>query len=144
MLKRSSYGRVRSSIRCPNKRAIENALLPQFQNFISVIREVCDQMPPVLRLRELPLRWRRPYTPTAALRPGTAAVVKRSAALDCDGEPSGFRSCAWVCKFHAAHQSDNVTVIHVPRVCQASVFLQRMLRVVGTSKLFGAAKLEVG
>ena len=32
----------------------------------------------------------------------------------------------------------------VPQVCQASAFLQRMLRVVGTGELFWGAKLEVG
>ena len=39
VLKRLSYGQVRSSIHCPNKRANVNALLPQFHNFMSVIRE---------------------------------------------------------------------------------------------------------
>ena len=38
-LKCSSYGWVRSSIRCPDKKEIVDALLPQFHNFISVIRE---------------------------------------------------------------------------------------------------------
>ena len=37
VLKRSSDGRVRSSVRRPNKRAITNALLPQFPDFVSVV-----------------------------------------------------------------------------------------------------------
>ena len=39
VLKRSSHCRVRSSIRCPKKRAIVNALLSQFHDFVSVMPE---------------------------------------------------------------------------------------------------------
>ena len=37
----------------------------------------------------------------------------------------------------------NVTVVHVPLIRQASVFLQRVLRIMGTCVLFWAPKLEV-
>ena len=47
--KRSSYGWVRSPIRCPDKRAIMNALLSQFHNFVSVVRDT---------LKLNPLLWR--------------------------------------------------------------------------------------
>ena len=40
VLKRSSDGRVRSSLHCPNKKATVNALLPQFPDFASVVREI--------------------------------------------------------------------------------------------------------
>ena len=63
----------------------------------------------------------------------------------------GFRSDSGVgdIKFsqegrHPDRVTHNVAVIHVPQVRQALVFLQRMLRVVGTGKLFRAAKVEVG
>ena len=56
--------------------------VPQF-HFCST--RVCDQVPPVPRLRELPLQWRRATRTTrAALYSGTAAVVKISAGLDCE------------------------------------------------------------
>ena len=45
---------------------------------------------------------------------------------------------------HQDRVTHDVAVIHVPQVCQASIFLQCMLRVVGIGKLFWAAKLEVG
>ena len=45
---------------------------------------------------------------------------------------------------HQDWVTHNVTIVHVPLICQASVFLQRVLRVVGTGELFLAAKLEVG
>ena len=37
----------------------------------------------------------------------------------------------------------NVTVVHVPLIRQASAFLQRVLRVMGTGKFSWATKLEV-
>ena len=42
--------------------------------------KVCDQMTPARRLLGLLLRWRKPHTSRAELRPGTAAVVRISAA----------------------------------------------------------------
>ena len=46
---------------------------------------------------------------------------------------------------HQDWVTHNVTVVHAPLICQASVFfLQRMLQVVDTRELFWAAKLEVG
>ena len=52
------------------------------------------------------------HTSRAALRPGTAAVLKISAGLDCEAvKPSGFRSDARICKFHAADHSANACVV---------------------------------
>ena len=42
---------------------------------------------------------------------------------------------------HQDRVTHDVVVIHVPQVCQARGTWQRMLRVVGTGKLFQAAKL---
>ena len=50
----------------------------------------------VLHLLELPLHWRMPQTSRAAMRPGTEAVVKRSAALDCASvSPRGSVVAPW-------------------------------------------------
>ena len=52
------------------------------------------------------------HTSRAAPRPGTAVVVKISARPGLrSGEPSGFRSDAWVCKFQAANHSVNARVV---------------------------------
>ena len=57
---------------------------------------VCDQMPPVLRLRELPLKWRRPHTHiqgrTASRDSSGGKNVRRPGLRS--SEPSGFRSNA--------------------------------------------------
>ena len=45
---------------------------------------------------------------------------------------------------HQDRETHDVAIIHMPQVCQASVFLQRVLRVVCSGKLLRAAKLEVG
>ena len=80
ILMRSSDGRVRPPICCPNKRAVVNKLLPQFAEFISVMRQ-----PPAQHLPGLPLQWEEAtHTSRAALRPGKAAVVRISAGLDCE------------------------------------------------------------
>ena len=50
--------------------------------FLACSSRVHDQKVLVLRLLEPLLRWERPPTSKAALRPGTSAVVKRSAGLD--------------------------------------------------------------
>ena len=45
---------------------------------------------------------------------------------------------------HRDRVTHDVTIVHVLLICQASAFLQRMLRVVGTGEIFWATKLEVG
>ena len=103
----AAHQSVRVTARCGRPSAVPSVAVPQFH--VGSTR-VCDQMPPVLRLRELPLQWRRAtHTFSAALRPGTAAVVKILAGLEC--EFSGFRSNAWVCKFHAADHSVNACAV---------------------------------
>ena len=58
-----------------------------------------DQKVLVLRLLETLLRWESPHTSRGTLPPETAAVVKRSASLDCVAEPSRFRGDTWFYKF---------------------------------------------
>ena len=60
---------------------------------------------------------------------------------------SGFRSAPGVGdveflqeRRHQDRVTYNVTIVHVPLICQAPVCLQRVLRVVGSSKLLQAAK----
>ena len=62
-----------------------NALLPQFPDFVSAVREftiecrLCGVSPrPAAAMEEAT------HTSRAALRPGTAAAVKISAGLDCE------------------------------------------------------------
>ena len=58
---------------------------------------------------------------------------------------SGFRSAPTLQKRqHQGWVTHDVTVVHVPLICQASFFVQRVPRVVGSGKLLRAAKLEVG
>ena len=44
---------------------------------------------------------------------------------------------------HWRRRVHGVTIVRIPLICQASAFLQRVLRVVGTGELCWAAKLEV-
>ena len=79
VLKRSSDGRMQPPVRYPHKRAVVNTLLPQFSDFISVMRQF--RMPPVQHLRELPLQWKRPHV-QGRTASGTAAVVRISDVLE--------------------------------------------------------------
>ena len=69
-------------------------------------------MPPVRRLRELPLQRRRPHT-----RPGPHCVRDSSRGEDIrrpglrSSEPPGLRGNARVCKFHAADHGVNARVV---------------------------------
>ena len=45
---------------------------------------------------------------------------------------------------HQEWVAHDVAVVHVPLVCLTSIFLQRMLRVVGTSGQIRAIRLKVG
>ena len=74
---------MQSSVRRPHKREGTEHPVASVLRLRSCNAKVYDRMSPVQHLRELPLQWRRPHTrPGAALRPGTAAVVKISAGLD--------------------------------------------------------------
>ena len=75
VLKCSSDGRMRPPIRCPDKRAAVNVL------FVSVLRfhSAC-----AASLRAAAAMEEATHTSKATLRPGTTAVVKISAGLDCE------------------------------------------------------------
>ena len=114
----SSHGWMRSTIRCRHKRAALDTQLPEFSDFISVI--ACAASSRAAAAMEEATR-----TSRAALRPGTAAVVKISA-----GGSSGFRSGARVCKFHAAdHSMDACPVSTCGFGVAASFFCVLQLRV---------------
>ena len=112
VLKRSSYGWVRSPSRCPGKRAILNAVLPQFPDFVSGVREFAIKC----RLRCVSGSCR-------CNRGGHTHIQGRTASWDSSGgenisrpglrsgEPSGFRSNTQVRKFHTADQSVNARMV---------------------------------
>ena len=108
VLKRSSYGRVRSPVRGPHLRAVVNIITPQFSEFISVMRQFTVEC----RLCSI----------SAGCRcngGGHAHIQGRTASGDSSGgentsrpglrsgESSGFRSNALVCKLHAADRGVN-------------------------------------
>ena len=83
VLKRSSDGWMRPPVRGPNQRALVNILLPQFSEFhLSCVsfrsNASCEASPRAAAMEEAT------HTSRAALRPGTAAVVRLSAGLDCE------------------------------------------------------------
>ena len=80
-----SDSRVWPPVCCPNKGTIVNALVAQVWGFVPVVRQFSIKTLPALRHLEPLLHWERLHTHTsgAALRPGTAAEVKRSVGLDC-------------------------------------------------------------
>ena len=109
VLKRSSDSQVRSSVRCPNERAIVNTLLPQLHNFISVIQEFAIKC----RL-------------SASCRcngGGHTHIQGRIASGESSGgenisqpglrssETPGFRRSARVCQFRAADHGVNARVV---------------------------------
>ena len=77
----------------------QRAVVPwvtQFREFFSVLGKFAI----ICRLRRAAaVLEEATHTSRAALRPGTAAVVKVSAGLDCEAVGPGFRCGAWVCKF---------------------------------------------
>ena len=81
------------------------AAVPRFRFCVKVY----DRMPPVRRLRELPLQWRKPHTRiqgrTASGDSSGGENISRPRLRS--GEPSEFRSNARVCKFHSADHSVN-------------------------------------
>ena len=85
-LKRSSDSWVRSPVSRPHNEAVMNTLLPEFSDFILVMRKFTIKCRLREHLRELPLQRRRPHTHRAALRLGT---------------PPRFRCYARVCQFLA-------------------------------------------
>ena len=102
-----------------------------------------DQRLLMQRLLGLLLRWKKPHT-----RPEPRCVLG-TADLCFLGDP--LRSDFGVVDVKVLQEgryqdrvTHDVAVIHVSQVCQASVFLQRTMRVVGTGKLLRSAKLEVG
>ena len=68
--------------------------------------KVCDQMPPASP-RAAAAMEEATHTSRAALRPGTAVVVKISAGLDREAVSPWFRGDAWVCEFHGADYGMN-------------------------------------
>ena len=111
VLKRPSDGWMRPPVRGPHERAVVNILLPQFSDFIYVMRQ---------------------FTIGAACSicagcrcngGGHAHVLGRTASGDSSGseniswpglrncEPPGFRGDAWVCQFHATNCGMHARVV---------------------------------
>ena len=115
VLKRSSDGWMRRPVRGPNRRAVVKILLPQFSEFISVMRQFTIEC----RLCSISSGCR-------CNGGGHAHVQGRAASGDSSGsesigrpglrscEPLGFRGNAWVCQFHAADYGVNARVV-LPR-----------------------------
>ena len=84
VLRRSSDGWMRPPVRGPNEWAVVNNLLPQLAEFISVVCQFTTEC----RLCSICHAQR-------ALRPGTTAVVRISAGLDCEAV-SSLRSASFM------------------------------------------------
>ena len=89
VLKHWSGGWMRPPVRSPHKRAAVNILLPRFSHFISVMRPFTIEC----RLCSISTGCRcdgggHAHTSRAALSPGTEAVVRVSAGLDCEAVSS--------------------------------------------------------
>ena len=85
VLKRSSDGWMQPPVRSPHKRAVVNILLPQFSDFISVVRQLTIEC----RLCSISAGCRCNGGGHAHVQGRTAQPGLRS------GESSGFRSNAW-------------------------------------------------
>ena len=85
VLKRASDGWRRPPVRGPNQRAVVNVLLPQFAGLISVCVRLRSDAACAASPRAGGASMEEAMnTSRAALRPGTAAVVRISAGLDCE------------------------------------------------------------
>ena len=84
ILQCASDGRVRSPICCPDKGTIVNALVAQVWDFLPTVKQFAIRSCLCCVTSSCCCVGRgHTHTPKAALRPGTAAAVKRSARLDC-------------------------------------------------------------